>query len=192
MDTALAQHYLENALATFRGYKTLAEKAFQQLTDVDLFRTIDEESNSIAIIMKHMSGNMISRWTDFLTTDGEKPTRNRDGEFVMEPADTKDKLFAQWEKGWNCLFSALEALKPADLCKQVTIRGAPLSVLEAINRQLTHKAYHVGQIVLLAKHFKSSAWKSLSIPRGQSATYRAAVEKAGQDPNVITHLAEKK
>jgi hypothetical protein len=192
MDPALAQHYLENATTTFRGYKILAEKALQQITDAELFRTLDEEANSIALIMKHMSGNMLSRWTNFLTTDGEKPTRNRDAEFITESEDTKEKILAQWEKGWHCLFTAMEALQPVDLSKSVTIRGAKLSVLEAINRQLTHKAYHVGQIVFLAKHFKSKEWQSLSVPRGQSAAHTAAVQQAQRDPQNITRLAEGK
>jgi len=170
-DQALGAHYLEDALRTFRDYKKLAEHAFEQIKDEDFFRTIDAESNSIAINMKHLAGNMISRWTDFLTTDGEKPERDRDQEFVMAPDTTKAAILAYWEEGWRCLFDALEPLTPDDLMRAIRIRGQDHTVVQAINRQLAHYAYHVGQIVYLAKHFKASDWQSLSVPKNKSAEF---------------------
>ena len=168
-----AQHYLADALQTLRDYKKLAERAFAQITDEDFFKTIDEESNSIAVNIKHMAGNMLSRWTDFLTTDGEKPERNRDIEFVMLPGATRDEMIAYWDRGWKSVFAAVEPLQPDDLMRTVTIRGQNHTVMQAINRQLAHYAYHVGQIVFLAKHFKSSEWQSLSVPRNRSAEFNA-------------------
>ena len=172
-----AQHYLADAIKTFRDYKTLAERAFAQINDQDFFKTLDKESNSIAVNMKHMAGNMISRWTDFLTTDGEKPERDRDMEFEMLPGTTKADLLAYWEKGWKCVFAAVEPLQPDDLLRTIRIRGQDHTVVQAINRQLAHYAYHVGQIVFLAKHFKSSEWQSLSVPRNKSAEFNAYLEK---------------
>jgi len=167
----MGQHYLDDALRRFRDYKKLAERAFAQISDEDFFRTLDEESNSIAINMKHMAGNMISRWMDFLTTDGEKPERNRDLEFVMLPETSKDDMLAYWERGWQCVFDAVEPLKPEDLMRTIRVRGQDHTVVQAINRQLAHYAYHVGQIVFLAKHFKSSEWQSLSVPKNRSAEF---------------------
>lgn len=161
-NSSIGQHYLEDALRTFRVYKQRGERALAQLSDEDFFRTIDDESNSIAVIIKHIAGNMLSRWTDFLTTDGEKPERNRDMEFVMLPETTKDEMIAFWEKGWKCTFDALEPLTPDDLMRTVQIRGEDHTVVQAINRQIAHYANHIGQIVYLAKHFKSSEWQSLS------------------------------
>ncbi len=161
-------HYLKDVIHQFRKLKELAEKAISQVADKDLFTLPDEYSNSIAIIMKHMAGNMRSRWRDFLTSDGEKPDRNRDSEFVIEKGDSKESIFQAWEKGWQYLFEALEPLDPDDLEKTVLIRTEPHTVIEAINRQLTHYAYHVGQIVFLARSLTGSNWKSLSIPRGKS------------------------
>jgi len=177
---SLAQHYLDDALYTFREAKKLAEGAFAQISDEDFFRTIDEESNSIAINMKHMAGNMLSRWTDFLTTDGEKPDRNRDMEFLMLPGTTKDEMLAYWEKGWHCVFAAVEPLTPDDLMRIVKIRGQDHTIMQAINRQLAHYAYHVGQIVYLAKHFKSSDWKSLSVPKNKSAEVNARLQSGSR------------
>jgi len=171
------QHYLFDALQTFRDYKRLAERAFAQITDEDFFKTIDEESNSIAVNIKHMAGNMLSRWTDFLTTDGEKPERNRDIEFVMLPGTTKDEMIAYWDRGWQSAFAAIEPLTADDLMRTVTIRGQDHTVIQAINRQIAHYAYHVGQIVFLAKHFKSSEWQSLSVPRNRSAEFNAYLEE---------------
>ncbi len=175
--TELAQHYLDDALQTFRDYKKLAQGALRQISDEDFFKTIDEETNSIAVNMKHMAGNMISRWTDFLTTDGEKPERDRDIEFVMLPGTTKDEMIAYWEKGWRCVFDAIGPLQAEDLMRTIMIRGQEHTVLQAINRQLAHYAYHTGQIVFLAKHFKSNEWQSLSVPRNKSAEFNAYLEQ---------------
>jgi len=181
-DQSIAQHYLTDALQTFRDYKTLAERAFAQISDEDFFKTIDPESNSIAVNMKHLAGNMLSRWTGFLTTDGEKPERNRDLEFVMLPKTTKDDMIAYWEQGWKCVFDAVEPLKPEDLMRTITIRGQDHTVIQAINRQVAHYAYHVGQIVYLAKHFKSSEWQSLSVPRNHSAEFNAYLAEKVKAP----------
>ena len=170
MTDSLAEHYLENAVAEFRGLKRLADKAVAQVNDEEFFRAIDPESNSIAVIMKHMAGNMRSRWTDFLTTDGEKPDRHRDSEFVAE-GEGRRAIEEKWEAGWRSLFGALAPLRADDLMGNVLIRREPHTVVEAVNRQLTHYGEHVGQIIFLAKHLKSSAWKTLSIPRGQSAAF---------------------
>ena len=167
--------YLEDALEVLRYYKKLAERAMLQVADEHLFTTLDPESNSIAIVVKHMTGNMRSRWTDFLTTDGEKPNRNRDSEFV-DPAPTRAALMADWEDGWARVFSALEPLSDADLARTITIRGEAHSVMQAVNRQLAHYPHHVGQIVLLAKHFACNHWQSLTVPRNKSAEFTRRVE----------------
>jgi hypothetical protein len=174
---SLGQHFLDDALQTFRGHKKLAERAFAQLSDEDFFRTIDTESNSIAVNIKHMAGNMLSRWTGFLITDGEKPDRNRDMEFVMLPETTRADMLAYWEKGWQCVFNAVEPLTADDLMRTVTIRGQVHTVVQAINRQISHYAYHVGQIVYLAKHFKSNDWQTLSVPKNKSAEFNAYLEE---------------
>jgi hypothetical protein len=166
--------HIEDSLAVLRYYKKLGERALEQVTDDKLFAALDHEANSIAIIVKHMVGNMRSRWNDFLTTDGEKPNRNRDGEFVDPPA-TRVALMAEWEDGWSCVFAALGSLTDADLGRTVTIRGEAHSVMQAINRQLAHYPHHVGQIVLLAKHFACDHWKSLSVPRNKSAEFNQKV-----------------
>lgn len=166
--------YLEDSLALFRYYKKLAERAMEQVADEHLFTTLDAESTSIAIIVKHMTGNMRSRWTEFLTTDGEKPDRNRDSEFV-DPVPTRQALIEDWEGGWAYLFGALESLTEEDLTRTVTIRGEAHSVIQAINRQLAHYPHHVGQIVLLAKHFACDRWQSLSVPRNRSAEFNRKV-----------------
>ncbi|MDX6382990.1 MAG: hypothetical protein QOK48_563 [Blastocatellia bacterium] len=176
-DQSVAQHYLDDALHTFRDQKKLAERAFAQITDADFFAALDAESNSIAVNVKHMAGNMISRWTDFLTTDGEKPNRDRDMEFVILPEAGRADLLAFWEKGWRCVFDAIEPLGPDDLMRTVLIRGQEHTVLQAINRQIAHYSYHTGQIVFLAKHFKSSNWQSLSVPRNRSAEFNAHLEQ---------------
>ena len=165
---AITQDYLDDSRKAMRAYKKLAEKALDQLKDDEYFITLDEESNSVAVVMKHMAGNMFSRWTDFLTTDGEKPNRNRDYEFVISPETTKDDLRDYWERGWQCVFDAIDPLQIEDLEKTVYIRGEEHTVVMAINRQLMHYAYHIGQIVFLAKHFRASDWSSLSIPRNRS------------------------
>jgi hypothetical protein len=158
--------YLEDSLAMFRQYKKMGERAIEQVTDYHLFTALDEEMNSIAIIVKHMAGNMRSRWTDFLTTDGEKPDRNRESEFEAPPA-SRAALMQLWEDGWSLVFQALEPLSDEDLGRTVTIRGEPHSVMQAIHRQVTHYACHCGQILLLAKHFAGSRWTSLTIPRAR-------------------------
>lgn len=166
--------YLSDSLSLFRYYKSLAERAIAQVTEEQLLTTVNDEVNSIAVIVKHMAGNMRSRWTDFLTSDGEKPTRNRDTEFIDAPA-TRVELLALWEEGWQCLFTALEPLSEDDLAGRVTIRGEAHSVMQAINRQLCHYAYHCGQIVLLAKQFQPESWQSLSVPRGKSGEFNHRV-----------------
>jgi hypothetical protein len=179
MSEALGSHYLTTVLAEFRRYKHLGEGAMEQVEDDDLFATLDEEANSIAVIVKHLAGNLRSRWTDFLTTDGEKPDRDRDGEFVMDSGTTRAMVTAWWEDGWRRLFEAIESLGPDDLLRTVHIRGEPHSVVRAIERALAHAAYHVGQIVLLAKHCQGAAWRSLSIPKGQSAAVGVRREGGG-------------
>jgi uncharacterized damage-inducible protein DinB len=166
--------YLNDSLDVFRYYKTLAERAMNQCSDEALFVAIDNESNSIAIIVKHMAGNMRSRWRDFLTTDGEKPGRNRDTEFEA-PVTTRAELMDQWNAGWNWVFAALEPLSEADLSQTVFIRGEAHSVMQAINRQIAHYSHHIGQIVFLAKHLCADSWTSLSIPRKKSAAFNADV-----------------
>ncbi|HEX3438530.1 MAG TPA: DUF1572 domain-containing protein [Pseudacidobacterium sp.] len=166
--------YATDSVAIFRQYKKLAESAMAQLSDEQLLAAIDPESNSIAIIVKHMAGNMRSRWTDFLTTDGEKPTRNRDTEFEEPPA-TRAGLMEIWEDGWNCLLGTLSELTDAELTRTVTIRGEAHSVMQAINRQVAHYSYHCGQIVFLAKHLKLTDWKCLSVPRHKSAEFNQRV-----------------
>ena len=162
------KHFLENTIGVFNNYRALAEKSFSQLKEDKEYHYVpDPESNSIAIVIKHMAGNMISRWTDFLTTDGEKPNRNRDGEFI-EGTESKEELIKYWNKGWEVFMNTLNSLKEEDLLKTVTIRGEGLTVAQALNRQTAHYAYHVGQIVFLAKHIKSTDWNSLSIPKNKS------------------------
>jgi hypothetical protein len=171
MSDTLAKHFLDDARKTFRDYKALADKSFEQLAEEEFFVVLDEESNSVGVIVKHMAGNMLSRWTDFLTSDGEKPTRNRDMEFVLTKGTTRQQLLEYWERGWRAVFDAVEPLQPEDVERKVFIRGQEHSVMQAIMRQLTHYAYHTGQIVFLAKHFRSGEWKSLSIPRNRSAEF---------------------
>ena len=166
--------YLKDSIDLFRYCKRVAEGAIAQCTDEALFVALDSESNSIAIIVKHVAGNMRSRWSDFLTSDGEKPDRNRDSEFE-DPFKTRAELLDAWESAWKVLFGALEALSDADLRRTVTIRGEPHSVTQAINRQIAHYSYHVGQIVFLAKHLASDHWKSLTVPRNRSAEFNAQV-----------------
>lgn len=164
----IEQEYLADCQLQLRKLKSQAEKAIAQIGEDRMFDVLDDESNSIALIMKHMAGNMRSRWTHFLTSDGEKPDRDRDREFEKTPDDTRATIFAAWEDGWSRLFQALSSLRPEDFGRTVKIRGESHSVLEALNRQLTHYAAHVGQIVFLAKHYAGSSWQSLSIPRGKS------------------------
>ncbi len=181
---AISLNYLEDAIRSFRSYKRLAERALEQVGDDKFFVQIDEESNSLALIVKHIAGNQRSRWRDFLTSDGEKPDRDRDTEFELID-ETRESLMAFWESGWATLFEALESLSADDLEKTVTIRGEPHTVVEAINRQLTHYPYHIGQIVFLAKHLKASEWKTLSVPRNRSAEFNKFIaerQAEGSEP----------
>ncbi len=166
-----ATAYLDEARRSLRGYKRMAEGAMSQLTDDEFFRLIDPDANSVAIVVKHMAGNMSSRFTDFLTSDGEKPNRHRDTEFEMNSSTTRAEVMSWWETAWQIVFGAIDPLQAEDLGRTVTIRGEPHSVLQAIHRQSLHYSYHVGQIVFLAKHLRGSAWKSLSIPKGMSETF---------------------
>jgi len=165
------QTYIDDSLLQLRKLKTKADRSVAQVGDEHFFTTLDPESNSIALIIKHLSGNMRSRWTDFLITDGEKPDRNRDNEFERSGKDTRDSILTSWEEGWSRAISAISALKPEDLDRTIEIRGEPHTVLQAINRQLAHYAAHVGQIIFLAKHYAGGNWQSLSIPRGKSKEY---------------------
>ncbi len=169
--------YKTNVLSELQRLKKLAENALSQIDDEQLFTTINKEGNSVAVILKHLSGNMRSRWRDFLTTDGEKPDRNRDNEFVIDSKDTKDLIVKRWEDGWSILFNAIQSLQPSDFDSTVVIRGEPHTVVQAINRQMTHYSYHVGQIVFLAKHLRGSEWKSLSVPFGKSKEFNISPRK---------------
>lgn len=166
----MSNHYLPSIKKEFERYKRLGEKTFEQLTDEQLFYQFNNESNSIAIIIKHLRGNMLSRWTDFLTTDGEKEWRNRETEFENNIKDRQD-LMKKWNEGWECLFDTMGKLSEKELDKQVYIRNEKHSVLEALNRQLAHYAYHIGQIVFIGKALCGKKWRSLSIPKGQSVAY---------------------
>lgn len=173
----IEQHYLDEALHQLRKLKTQADRALAQIDDEHLFAVPGPESNSIAVIMKHVAGNMRSRWTDFLTSDGEKPDRNRDTEFELDEADSADRVRARWEAGWQLTLDTIGSIAPADLERAVRIRGEAHTVLEAINRQLTHYAAHVGQIVFLARHYAGPRWQTLSIPKGKSREFD--VSKSG-------------
>jgi hypothetical protein len=177
MSTDLSAQYLEEIKRQLRGHKRMADAAMAQLNDQDFFVVIDPESNSIATIVKHIAGNARSRFSDFLTSDGEKPDRFRDQEFEISPETTREEVAGWWEKGWGIIFQTLESLKPEDIERMVTIRNEPHTVLQALNRALAHYAQHIGQIVFLAKHLRSSEWKTLSIPRGKSEEFK--VSKVG-------------
>jgi len=177
MHEDLAKHFLADALKTFRSNKRLGEKAMAQLSDAELFRAIDAEANSVAVIVRHMAGNMRSRWTDFLTADGEKADRARDSEFILDEGTTRADVVRWWEDGWRLVFDAIEPLQPDDLMRTVSIRGEPHTVVEAINRQVAHYAQHVGQIIFLAKHLRSSEWQTLSIARGASETFNESMPR---------------
>ena len=186
MHDDLATHYLEEARRQFRGHKRLAEAAMAQLKDEEYFITLDPESNSIAVLVKHLAGNMRSRVTGFLTTDGEKPDRNRDTEFEMNSGTTRAEVMRWWEEGWTCVFATIDALTPDDVMRTVTIRGEPHTAMQAINRQIAHYSSHVGQIIFLAKHFavaETGNFNSLSVPRNRSAAFNtdvAAGRKSGR------------
>ncbi len=164
----LATYYLEEIKKQLRGHKRMAEAAMAQLEDKDFFKLIDSEANSVAVLVKHIAGNARSRFTDFLTSDGEKPGRFRDQEFEISADTTREEVMRWWEQGWSHVFSALNSLKPEDVTRTVTIRQEPHTVLQALNRALAHYAQHIGQIVFLSKHLRSKDWKTLSIPRGKS------------------------
>lgn len=185
----IIENYLKDALASFRNYKKMAERAMTQVSDEEFFRALDAEANSIAVIVKHIAGNQHSRWTDFLTSDGEKDFRNRDTEFELI-GDTRESLMEFWETGWQTLFSAIEPLTTEDFSRFITIRGEPHTIVEAINRQLTHYAYHVGQITFLAKHFRSGEWKTLSVPRNKSAEFNKFVSDKKSKGGEKTHYLD--
>ncbi|HTW58768.1 MAG TPA: DUF1572 family protein [Terriglobales bacterium] len=176
----IATHYLEEARRQFRGHKRMGESAMAQLRDEDFFVTLDPESNSVAILVKHLAGNMRSRFTDFLSTDGEKPDRFRDREFEVTAATTRADVMRWWEEGWSVVLSTIESLKAEDVMRTVTIRNQPHTVLQALNRQIAHYSAHVAQIVFLAKHLRSSEWKTLSIPRGKSEEFKTAPPRSNR------------
>ena len=193
------QDYLADAIQSFRNYKKLADGAIKQVSDEQFFAVIDAESNSIAVIVKHVAGNLHSRWRDFLTTDGEKPDRDRDQEFEIIN-DTRKSVLGFWDRGWQTLFDNIEPLSEEDFGKTITIRGEPHTIVEAINRQLTHYSYHIGQIVFLAKHLRSKEWTTLSIPRDRSAQYNqhladqqaAGIEKTNRIDTAIDFAEKQK
>ena len=177
--------FIDATLRELRSLKRATERALAQIPDESFFGALDAESNSIAVLVKHIAGNMRSRWSDFLTTDGEKPDRHRDSEFVIAPGDTRVALMERWEQSWKILFATLESLGPADLERTVTIRTEPYTVVGAVQRSLAHYSDHIGQIILLAKHFAGEKWQTLSVPRGKSEEVNAAFaarfkEKAGK------------
>jgi hypothetical protein len=173
----IASHYLDEIRRQLRGHKRMAESAMTQLDDKEFFATIDPESNSVAILAKHVAGNARSRFTDFLSTDGEKPDRFRDREFEISANTSREEVMRWWEEGWSIVFSTLDSLKPEDVSRTITIRQEPHTVMQALNRALGHYAQHIGQIVLLAKHLRSSQWRTLSIPRGKSEEYKVGNPK---------------
>jgi hypothetical protein len=183
--TDLAAHYLDEIKRQLRGHKRMTEAAMAQLEDKDFFATIDPESNSVAMLVKHMAGNARSRFTDFLTTDGEKPDRFRDQEFEISTTTARAEVMRWWEEGWALVFSTLDGLAPEDVLRTVTIRQEPHTVMQALNRALAHYAQHMGQIVFLAKHLRSSQWKTLSIPRGKSEEYKVNAPKPHKPTNRI-------
>ncbi len=170
------ENFVELSSREFKRLKELSDKAVAQVSDTQFFQALSVGDNSIAHVYKHLSGNLVSRWTDFLTSDGEKPYRNRDDEFTISNADSYESLISKWESAWKILFDTLDSLQPADLERPVMIRGESLSALQAISRQFTHYAYHVGQIVFMAKHLLGHNWKSLSIPLGESAAFNESPE----------------
>jgi hypothetical protein len=190
MGKTIQEDYLTDVISRFHAYKELAEGAFAQVSDEEFFARLDNESNSIAVLVKHISGNSMSRWKDFLTSDGEKPERNRDQEFEMEAGATRDELLSFWESGWQTLFNAIEPLNEADLDRRVLIRGEEHPVVAAINRQMMHYAYHIGQIVFLAKHFRAMEWQSLSIPRNKSAEFNRYLGSKLQQTGSLDHSME--
>jgi len=189
MSEQILQNVLDEVRQSFDGYKKLAEKAFEQISDEEFFTMIDAESNSIAAIAKHVGGNLRSRWRDFLTSDGEKADRNRDAEFIAE-TDSRDSIMRIWNAGWSVLFETLESLRTEDLGKIVQIRAEQFTVVRALNRSLTHTAYHVGQIVFLAKHLCETNWKTLSVPKNQSAEFTAWLKSKDEKGNYLEATQE--
>jgi hypothetical protein len=185
MDGPVASAYLHDIVRTFRNYKTLGERAIAQTPDANLHTLLDPDANSLAIIVKHIAGNLRSRFADFLTTDGEKPDRHRDSEFEASDASSRDEILAWWEGGWGVALDTLETLQADDLARTVSIRGEPFLIPEALNRASTHIAYHVGQIVLLSKHFAGPRWMSLSIPKGRSSEHAVGRFKNGIVPHSV-------
>jgi hypothetical protein len=174
---SISEEYLRDAAQRFTDLKSLADRAIAQVSDADLFRALDPESNSVAVLMRHLAGNMRSRWRDFLTTDGEKPDRHRDREFETPADRRREAVLADWESGWACLFGELGRFGPADLGRTVTTRHEPSSVVSAINRQIVHASSHIGQIMMLAKHFAGGAWQPLTIPKGQSEAFNEKMKR---------------
>jgi hypothetical protein len=173
--------FLTSITSTFQSQKRSAEKAIDQLPDDKLHVALDANTNSVAVIMRHMAGNLRSRFADFLTTDGEKPNRNRDGEFVLDPSTPREQIMHDWESGWRVLFDTLASLKPEDLTKTITIRHEPYGVIDALLRAVAHQGYHVGQITQLARYLAKDQWTTITIPRGESRSFNAAMqEKHGQ------------
>ena len=175
--SSLEALYLADVKARFDSIKTQAERAAAQVDDAAFFKPLGMEENSIGLVMKHMAGNLRSRFSDFLNSDGEKPDRNRDAEFEQAPTDSREAILARWAEGWRILFDTLEALTPGDLARTVTIRGEPHTVIQALSRQLVHQSQHAGQVVLLAKHAAGARWKTLSIARGQSKAFTPDASK---------------
>lgn len=172
--TDLATHYLDEIRRQLRGHKRMGDNAMAQLEEKDFFVALDPESNSVAALVKHIAGNARSRFTDFLTSDGEKPDRFRDQEFEISANTSREEVMRWWEQGWQHVFSALDSLRPEDIQRTVTIRQEPHTVMQALNRALAHYAQHIGQIVFLVKHLRSAQWKTLSVPRGKSEDYKIA------------------
>ena len=189
MSEKILQNFLDETIESFRSYKKLAEKSFAQVSDEEFFKVIDAEANSMAAITKHIGGNLRSRWTNFLTSDGEKPDRNRDSEFVADD-DTRESLMQFWENGWNRLFETLQSLTVEDLGKIVQIRGEDFTVVKAINRAAMHTASHIGQITFLAKHFRTSEWKTLSVPKNKSAEFNDWLKKKEDKGNYLEATQE--
>jgi hypothetical protein len=188
MSSQIIENYLADSISSFRNYKKLADKSIEQVSDEEFFCLIDSEANSIAIIVKHISGNLHSRWSDFLTSDGEKPERNRDNEFINDN-DSRTTLLESWEKSWQILFDSIEPLSVEDFAKNVMIRGQKHTICEAINRQLTHYAYHIGQIAFLAKHFRSENWQTLSVAKNKSNEFNKFMLENADDKRKQVEIA---
>jgi hypothetical protein len=183
---ALGGAFLADVRQRFASIKTSVERAAAQVSDEQFFQPLEEDGNSIALLMKHMSGNLESRFSDFLASDGEKPTRDRDAEFVREAGDTRETIAAKWERGWSALWGALDSLSVRDLLKTVRIRGEPHTVVQALLRQVAHQSQHAGQVVILARHWAGEGWETLSIPRGKSKEFGARMRERAAGPEAAT------